>query len=94
MKVLGQTILTKYGQQHADVRTQLNAWLYEALEAQWSAPSDIKARYPSASFLSDNRVVFNIKGNNYRLLVQINYRRSTVLIKKIGTHAEYDRWDI
>jgi mRNA interferase HigB len=94
MKVVGQKILSRFAQQHADVRIQVNAWLAEALEAGWSTPADIKRRYPSASFLADDQVVFNLKGNNYRLLVKINYGRSIVLIKRIGTHAEYDRWNL
>ena len=94
MKVVGRDILSRFAQQHADVRTQVNAWLGEVLEAEWSTPADVKGRYPSASFLADNQVVFNLKGNNYRLLVKILYRRSTVLIKRIGTHAEYNRWNI
>jgi mRNA interferase HigB len=94
MKVVGRGILSTFAQQHADVRTQVNAWLGEVLEAEWSSPTDVKSRYPSASFLADNQVVFNLKGNSYRLLVKILYRRSTVLIKRIGTHAEYNRWNI
>jgi mRNA interferase HigB len=94
MKVVGRDKLSKFAQQHVDVRTQVNAWLGEVLEAEWATPTDVKSRYPSASFLADNQVVFNLKGNNYRLLVKILYRRSTVLIKRIGTHAEYNRWNI
>ena len=94
MKVVGRSKLDKFCQQHADVRTQLDAWLCEAMEAQWSTPQDIKRNYPSASFLSDNRVVFNIKGNNYRLLVKIDYKRSIVLVMQVGTHADYNRWAI
>ncbi|EIM01263.1 type II toxin-antitoxin system HigB family toxin [Rhodanobacter sp. 115] len=59
----------------------------------WTAPQDIKARYASASFVGNNRVVFNIKGNTYRLIVAVAYRFQTVYIKFIGTHAEYDRID-
>jgi mRNA interferase HigB len=55
---------------------------------------DIKARYSSASFLSDNRVVFNVKGNKYRLLVKVGFNLQTVIIQRIGTHAEYDKWEI
>jgi len=67
------------------------AWILEAEEADWSGTADIKARFPSASFLSDNRVVFNIKGNRYRLEVKVSYEIKVVLVKWIGTHAEYSK---
>ncbi len=93
MKIMGQKKLYDYGNGHADVRSQLEAWHSEAIDADWSSPADIKARYPHASFLADNRVVFNIKGNSYRLDTIIHYETKTVLIKRIGTHAEYNRWN-
>jgi mRNA interferase HigB len=71
----------------------LKAWLAEAADAHWQAPADIKERYPRASILGDNRVVFDIGGNKYRLVVHVNYEIGFVLIKFIGTHAEYDRID-
>ena len=64
----------------------------EAKAAKWRTPADIKARYPAASCLANSRVVFNIKGNKYRLDTRIAYRTSVVIVKRIGTHAEYDRW--
>ena len=92
MKVLGKKVLEDFTQQHADVRSHVNAWLCEAEEVAWDSPHDIKARYASASFLADNRVVFNLKGNSYRLDVKVSYKNQVVLIKRIGTHAEYDNW--
>jgi len=94
MKVIGKPILAKFEQRHADVRPQVNSWLAEVEDALWSSPADIKTRFPSASFLSNSRVVFNLKGNHYRLLVQVNYPAKVVLVIKIGTHADYDRWKL
>jgi mRNA interferase HigB len=92
MKVVNTTLIQKFGVRHADVRSQLAAWVSEAEEAEWKTPNDIKARYPQASFLADNRVVFNLKGGNYRLDAKISYKTQVVLVKRIGTHAEYSRW--
>lgn len=92
MKVVGIGKLEDFRQRHADARSQVDAWLHEAAAAQWRTPHDIKARYVQASFLADNRVVFNIKGNRYRLDVKISYENQVVVIVRIGTHAEYDSW--
>ncbi len=62
-----------------DAKGQLEAWYYDAKHAQWSSPADVKDHYGSASILKDNRVVFNIAGNKYRLIVRINYYSKTVL---------------
>jgi mRNA interferase HigB len=69
----------------------LKAWFNEAEKANWESPAEIKLDYPSASVLPDNRVVFNIKGNTYRLVVKINYKFGLVWIRFIGTHAGYDK---
>lgn len=92
MKVLGQAILDDFCKNHADVASQIGAWIAEAKEAEWAMPSDIKARCVDASFLSDNRVIFNIKGKKYRLDTKIYYERQIIIVKRIGTHAEYNRW--
>jgi mRNA interferase HigB len=92
MKVLGQAILGDFCKNHADAALQINAWIAEAREAEWATPNDIKARYVNASFLSDNRIIFNIKGNKYRLDAKIYYQRQIIIVKRIGTHAEYNRW--
>jgi mRNA interferase HigB len=83
-----------FWERHNDCRQQLSAWFLEASTSKWKGPSDIKRLYPSASFLANNRVVFNIKGNNYRLAVKINYDYGMVWIRFVGTHAEYDRIDV
>jgi mRNA interferase HigB len=77
----------------ADAREPLFAWFAEVEGASWSGPDDIKTRYPSASFLAGNRVVFNIKGNKYRVIVAIKYEFFAAYIRFIGTHAEYDAID-
>ena len=92
MKVVGKEILQEFKNSHADARSQLDAWLAEAEDAAWGMPNDIKKRFSSASFLANNRVIFNIKGNAYRLDVKIAYQVQVVRIKRIGTHAEYDKW--
>ncbi len=71
----------------------MEAWYYEAEHADWRSPSDIKAKYRSASFLKGNRVVFNIGGNKYCLVVKINYPTRTVFVRFVGTHKEYDQID-
>lgn len=71
----------------------MKAWYEEATNAAWAQPADIKARYRSASVLKNRRVVFNIKGNDYRLIVAIAYRLQVVYIKFVGTHKAYDTVD-
>ena len=77
----------------ADVVAQLNAWLCEVEEAHRQTPNDIRARYAHASFLANNRVVFNLKGNKYRLDTRISFKNQVVYVKRIGTHAEYSKWE-
>ncbi len=92
MNVIGKRILSKFSVRHADVRGQLSAWLCEAEEAEWKRSQDITRKYANARFLADNTVVFKIKGNDYRLVTKVNYKNQIVIIKRIGTHAEYSRW--
>ena len=70
---------------------QLKSWYNEAENALWKNPNELKKEYPSASILEDNRIVFNIKGNHYRLIVRINYSYQMLWIRFIGTHAQYDK---
>ncbi len=79
--------------EHPDAEDALTAWEKEAEHAHWKSPNDIKARYRSADFLPGNRVVFNIKGNHYRLIVAIHYNKEVVYIRFIGTHEEYEKID-
>jgi len=91
MRVLSRQTLVQYWTIHKDVEDALNTWFKEAEQAHWKSPSDIKARYGSADFLKDNRVVFNIKGNHYRLIVKIHYNTEVVFIRFVGTHTEYEK---
>jgi mRNA interferase HigB len=94
MQLLGRHILLEFKARHQDASSQIDAWEAETKSANWNAPMDIKARYASASIRPKNHVVFNIKGNQYRLLVQVSYKNKIVLIKKAGTHDEYMKWKI
>jgi mRNA interferase HigB len=76
-----------------DARQSLQAWYTDAKQADWKTPSDIKDHYRNASILSDNRVMFNIKGNKFRLVVAINYKIGIIYIRFVGTHREYDKID-
>ena len=91
MLVLGLPKLEEYKRSHADTRGPLDAWRSEAEKAEWKTTQDIKLRFPSADFLSENRVIFNIKGNKYRLVVQVRYQNNLIVVEWIGTHAEYDK---
>lgn len=93
MKVIAVGTLRQFWSRHPDSEQPLKAWFDEARHAQWASPQDIRDRYRSASFVGRNRVVFNINGNNYRLVVAVAYRFQAVYIKFVGTHAEYDRID-
>ena len=94
MKVVGTKLLTDFADRHADVRSQIKAWFSEVEDADWKNPQDIKNRYRNASFLAGNRVVFNLKGNKYRLLVRIQFDLEIVRVVKLGTHAEYRKWEL
>lgn len=92
MRVVGRDLLEDFKRRHADARSQVDAWLAEAKEASWKTPHDVKGRYASASILKGRVVVFNIRGNRYRLAVRIAYQAQVVRIMAIGTHNEYDTW--
>ncbi|MHB9150978.1 MAG: type II toxin-antitoxin system HigB family toxin [Thermoleophilia bacterium] len=93
MRVIARATLKHYWESHPAVEGQLRAWFQEAKAAKWGSPADVNAQYASASILADNRVVFNIGGNSYRLVVHINYELQIVYVKFIGTHGEYDNID-
>lgn len=91
MRVIAKSTLRNFWIKHADAEQQLLAWFSEAEKAAWKSLNELKKEYPSASILSDNRVVFNIKGNKYRLIVKFNLEFQICWIRFIGTHAEYDK---
>ena len=94
MRVLSRSTLEKAWQRFSDVEEPLKAWFHEAKHGQWRTSADIKKRLRSASFVKNNRVIFNIKGNTYRLIVFVNYEAAIVYVKWFGTHAEYDSIDV
>ncbi len=93
MRVIAKKILRDFWLKHPDCEQQLKSWYNEAEIATWKTPNEIKRDYPSASILENNRIVFNIKGNNYRLIIKLNYHYQMVWIRFIGTHAQYDKID-
>ena len=94
MRIIAKRTLREFWKRHSDAEGPLLAW-YRAVEGEdWDAPSKLKTRYPNASIVGEDRVVFNIKGNSYRLVAQINYPKRIVYIRFIGTHSEYDKLDV
>jgi mRNA interferase HigB len=93
MRVIAVSTLRAFWERFPDAEQPLKAWHEEAVKAAWAQPADIKAQYRSASVLKNRRVVFNIKGNDYRLIAAIAYRLQVVYVKFVGTHKEYDAID-
>ena len=93
LRVIAKKILREFWAKHSDCEQQLKSWYREAEKSEWANTNEIKKEYPTASILGNNRVVFNIKGNNYRLIVKINFQYQMIWIRFIGTHKEYDRID-
>ena len=91
MIVVGLDKIEQFMDRHAQARKPLLAWVAEAKNAQWRMPMDIKNRYRSADFLADNRVIFDIKGNSFRLVVKVRYQGGIVLVEWVGTHSDYDK---
>ena len=93
MRVISRKTLREFWTKHNDCEQQLKSWHRETEKAEWKNPNELKLEYPSASILENERIVFNIKGNKYRLIVKINFEYQVLWIKFIGTHAEYDKID-
>ena len=93
MKIVSVKILKDFWVDNPNNEQHLKAWVDEVKQAQWSQPADIKGKYRSASILKNRRIVFNIKGNDYRLIVAVAYKYGAVYIKFIGTHKQYDAID-
>ncbi len=92
MKLFGKQRLQEFKRRYADARPQISSWEAEIEEAEWKTPHDLKAKFPKASLLKDQQVIFNIGWNKYRILTTISYKSQMVLVEKIGTHREYDNW--
>jgi len=93
MQIIALGTLRDFWDRHPDAEIPLRSWYANASRADWRKPADIKAAYRSASFIANNRVVFNIKGNDYRLVAAVHYNRGMMFIRFIGRHREYDRTD-
>ena len=93
MRIISRKTLREFWKKHKDCEQQLKSWYRETEKAKWKNPNELKSEYPSASILENERIVFNIKGNKYRLIVKINFEYQIVWIRFIGTHAEYDKID-
>ena len=94
MRIIAFRTLREFFEKHADSENALRVWYKEMEDANWESPNDLKLDYPSASIIKNNRIIFNIKGNDYRLVVKFNFKIGNAWIKFIGTHAEYDKIDV
>ena len=96
MRVIAKSTLRKFWEQpqYADSKGPLESWYDEAMQASWATPQDIKRQYRNASICGNHRVVFNVGGNKYRLVVEMQYRAGIAWVKSVGTHAMYDPIDV
>jgi mRNA interferase HigB len=93
MRIIAKKVLREFWERHPDAEQSLKAWYQDVKQAAWVSPQDIRQVYATASIIPNNRVVFNIRGNNYRLIVAVNYDFGIVYVRFIGTHREYDQID-
>ncbi len=91
MKIIGIEQIDTFKKKHSDSKSSIESWYAEAKNSNWNKPSDIKQRYRSVDFLGDNKAIFNISGNKYRLVVKIAYNLQIIKIIWIGTHSEYNK---
>lgn len=100
MRVVARNTLRRFAdspkgtKDYKAIKSALDSWFHEAKHAEWKTPADVVKAYANASIVGPERVVFNIKGNHYRLIVAVNYRSQTVFIKWLGSHAAYDKIDV
>lgn len=92
--VISRKRLREFAQRHPDAKPGLDSWFHEAEQTVWRTPAEVKRQYARASILKGGRVVFDIAGNKYRLVAQINYHYEIVYIRFVGTHAEHDKIDV
>ena len=92
MRLVGAPLLQDFSQQHPDAQPDLDAWRLEVGSAIWANPHELKARFPKATLIGNRDVVFNIRHNRYRLHVTMDYQSCSVIVRRVGTHADYDRW--
>ena len=91
MRINRMEPLTEFSAKHTDSQRWIANWVADVRNSTWTTSHDIKTKYPSASFLAENLVIFNVKGGKYRLATRVAYRVGVVLIEWIGTHAEYNK---
>ena len=94
MRIISRRILREFWEKNPDTIIPLQAWFRDVEQATWKTPADIKAVYKNASIIANNRIVFNIKGNHYRIVVVVVYQHAVVYIRFVGTHNEYDQIDV
>jgi mRNA interferase HigB len=94
MRIIARRTLREFWEKYPDAEQPLRTWYTRVRQADWHIPSDVKKAYRAASFVGNDRVVFNIKGNSYRLVVVVVYRHQAIYIRFIGTHHEYDNIDV
>ena len=94
MRLISRKTLREFWEKHPDARQPLQAWYFDVKHSWWKGPADIKKIHRNASFPADNRVVFNIKGNKYRVVVAVQYDFGIVYIRFVGTHKDYDKIDV
>lgn len=91
MKLINRGLLINFVNKHSDAKGWIDNWISDVEASTWTKPQDVKNRYSAASIISNSRVIFNVKGNKYRLEVDIAYRTGVVFVKFIETHAQYSR---
>jgi mRNA interferase HigB len=94
MRIISRNPLIQYWEKFPDVEQPLKSWFDEVRIASWTSPNELKRQYRNSSIIFDKRVVFNIKGNSYRLIVDVEYKLGIVFIVWLGTHKEYDKINI
>lgn len=92
MRLVGAPLIAEFAERRPDAKKDLDAWRLEVQIATWANPHELKARYPKASIIKGREVVFNIRNNRYRMHVTVDYQSGTVIVRRLGTHAEYDKW--
>jgi mRNA interferase HigB len=93
MRIISRKVLRAFWEGHPEARPALQAWYADVKHASWKSPADVKRAYRNASFVANNRVVFNIRGGKYRIIVAVQYRFPIVFIRFVGTHQQYDKVD-
>ena len=92
MRLVGKENLVEFYIRHTDAKVAIEAWVAEVEKATWKSPLEVKLRYPKASVIQGNRFVFDIKGNKYRIDTVVAFNTAIVVVKRVGTHREYDNW--